>query len=59
MKSTYKTLKTGEFPEVEDGLYLWFLQERNRHTPISDKILKFFYKEITHKDDFQASDSLI
>ncbi|XP_050545073.1 jerky protein homolog-like [Daktulosphaira vitifoliae] len=58
-----KTLKTGEFPEVEDALYLWFLQERNRHTPISGEILKekakYFYKRIAHKDqkdDFQASD---
>lgn len=54
-----KTLKKAEYPEVEDALYLWFLQERNRHTPISGPILamkaKFFYKEITKKDDFVAS----
>uniref|UniRef100_A0A2H8TNS6 Jerky-like n=1 Tax=Melanaphis sacchari TaxID=742174 RepID=A0A2H8TNS6_9HEMI len=60
LKSMRKTLKTGEFPEIEDALYLWFLQERNRQTPISGEILKekakYFYKKITHKNDFQASD---
>jgi hypothetical protein len=48
----HKTLKTGEFPEVKDALYLRFLQERNRHTPISGEILKekakYFYKKITN-----------
>jgi hypothetical protein len=47
-----KTLKTGEFLEVEDALYLWFLQERNRHIPISGEILKekakYFYKKKSH-----------
>ncbi|CAH1980873.1 unnamed protein product [Acanthoscelides obtectus] len=34
---------------------MWFLQERNRHAPISGPMLaKFFYKEITKKDDFVA-----
>lgn len=61
MKSTRKTLRTGEFPEVEDVLYLWFWQTLNRRTPICGKILKeqakYFYKNITQKDHFQASDS--
>jgi len=55
-----KILKTGEFPEVEDALYLWFLQECNRHTPISSEIwnekAKYFYKKITQKNDFQVTD---
>lgn len=54
-----QTLKKAENPEVDEALYMWFLQERNRHTPISGPILamkaKFFYKEITKKDDFVAS----
>jgi len=61
LKSTRKTLKTGEFPEVEDALFLWFWQKLNRCTPISGKILKeeakYFYKKITQKDNFQASDN--
>ncbi|CAH1993399.1 unnamed protein product [Acanthoscelides obtectus] len=35
---------------------MWFLQERNRHAPISGPMLamtaKFFYKEIIKKVDF-------
>jgi hypothetical protein len=34
------TLKCDEYPEVEDALYTWFLQERNRHTPISGEIIE-------------------
>lgn len=60
MKNTRKTLKTGEFPQVEDSLYFWFLQERKRHTPISGEIMKekakFFYRKIMNNDDFQASE---
>lgn len=56
---TRKTLKTGEFPQVEEALYAWFLQERNRHTPISGELLmekaKVFYSKIMNKDDFRAS----
>lgn len=54
-----QTLKKAEHPEVEEALYMWFLQERNRHAPISGSMLamkaKYFYKEITKKDDFVAS----
>lgn len=60
LKSLRKTMKTGEFPQVEDSLYLWFLQERKRHTPISGEILKekarFFYRKIMENDDFHASE---
>jgi hypothetical protein len=28
--SDRQSLKSGENPEVEDALYTWFLQERNR-----------------------------
>lgn len=40
-----------------------FLQKCNRHTPISGDILKenakFFYKKMTHKDDFKDFDGWI
>jgi hypothetical protein len=32
--SDRQTLKSSENPEAEDAFYNWFLQERNRHTPI-------------------------
>ncbi|CAG4987678.1 unnamed protein product [Parnassius apollo] len=55
-----KTLKVGDCPKMENALYMWFLQRRSKHTPISGEILKTkaieFYKKITHKDDFRASD---
>lgn len=58
--SERKTLRKGEFPQVEDALYAWFVQERNRHSPISGEILKekarFFYNRILEKEDFRASD---
>lgn len=54
-----QTLKKAEHPEVEEALYMWFLQGRNMHAPISGPMFfykaKFFYKEITNKDDFVAS----
>lgn len=57
--SDRKVIKTGEYPLIEDALYTWFLQERSKHTPISGDLIKekarFFYKEITKKDDFRAS----
>jgi hypothetical protein len=34
-----QALKSGEYPEVESALYTWFLQEHNRHTPISGEII--------------------
>jgi hypothetical protein len=53
-------LKSGEYPEVEDAVYTWFLQEHNRHTPVSGEIIlekaKYFCKMIMVKDDFRASD---
>jgi hypothetical protein len=58
--SDRQNLKSGEYPEVEDVLYTWFLQEHNRHTSISGGIIqetaKYFYKMIMRKDDFRASD---
>lgn len=47
-----QTLKQTEHLEVEEALYMWFLQERNIRAPISGPMLKkanFFYKEITKK----------
>lgn len=36
LKSAQQTQKIGKFRQVEDTLYVWFLQERSRHTPISE-----------------------
>ena len=48
-----QTVKSGEYSEY--ALYTGFLQECNRHTPISGEIIwekeKYFYKMITKKDD--------
>lgn len=55
-----KTLKAGEHHQMVNALFTWFLQQRRRHAPISAGILcekaRYFYKKITNKDDFQASD---
>jgi hypothetical protein len=57
--SDRQTLKSGEYPEVEDAFYTWFLQECNRDTPISGEFIrekaKYFYKMIMKKDYFRAS----
>lgn len=51
-----KTLKTGESPLIEECLYAWFVQERNRHAPLSGEMIrekaKYFYREVTKEDDF-------
>lgn len=53
------TLKQAENPNVESALYTWFLQQRSRNLTISGEILqekaKYFYNEITGRDDFAAS----
>ncbi|XP_015187494.1 PREDICTED: jerky protein homolog-like [Polistes dominula] len=55
-----KTLRVGDCPMMENALYMWFMQRRSKHTPISGEILKAkaieFYTKITNKDDFRASD---
>lgn len=33
-----QTLRDGDFPEVQQALYAWFLQEQNRHTSIRGNI---------------------
>ncbi|XP_044733536.1 jerky protein homolog-like [Chrysoperla carnea] len=54
-----KTLREGNCPKMENALYMWFMQQRSKHSPISGEILKAkaieFYKNITQKDDFRAS----
>lgn len=44
-----KTLKVGDCPKMENALYMWFIQRRSKHTPISGEILKAkaieFYKK--------------
>lgn len=54
-----QTLKCSDNPAVESAIYTWFIQEKNRNTPLNGDIIcekaKFFYKQITQKDDFKAS----
>lgn len=55
-----QTIKTGEYQKMEEAPYSWFLQERQRNTPITADILRqkalFFYQKIYKKSDFRASD---
>jgi len=56
-----QTLREGENVEVEEAVYTWFLQERNRrNAPLSAAILqekaRYFYQKITGKSDFRASE---
>ncbi|CAB3232777.1 unnamed protein product [Arctia plantaginis] len=41
-----QTLKKAEHPEVEEALYMWFLQERNRHAPISVRLNNIIYADL-------------
>ena len=54
-----KVMRKSENPKVEKALYTWFLQQRDNHVPISSEILrakaKYFYKQLTGKEDFLAS----
>lgn len=53
-----QTLKFGEYPQVEQALYSWYLEERGQ-TPLSGDILRqkarTLYQEIMKRDDFKAS----
>lgn len=55
-----KTLKKPTHEMVDDALWLWFMQERRRGTPISGPILKekamFFHSKIEGEKEFSASD---
>lgn len=56
-----QTMRTSNFPLLDDAIYEWFLQERTRHTPLSGPILKekakFFQMKIyPNESDFKASD---
>ena len=52
-------MKKAEYPELEDALYTWLLQQRNNHISISTEIskakAKLFYTKIVGKEDFSAS----
>lgn len=54
-----QTLKKAAYPKVEEALYMWFLQKRNRHATITGPMLAmkatFFYRKIMKKKDFVAS----
>lgn len=54
-----KTLRVGYYPKMENALYMWFMQQRSKHIPISGEILKAkaieFYQKLTKKNDFRAS----
>ncbi|CAB3259582.1 unnamed protein product [Arctia plantaginis] len=56
-----KTLRVRDCPKMENASYMWLMQRRSKHTPVSREIPKAkaieFYKKITRKDDFPASDS--
>lgn len=57
-----KTMKTGEYQKVDDALYLWFTQNRERGIPISGPILKQKAVNLSEElpvieaPDFTASD---
>lgn len=57
--STRKTLRPAKHPEVEQALYEWYLQQRAENVFITGDTIcekaRFFYKEMTQKDDFRAS----
>lgn len=48
-----KTLQIGDCPKIEKALYMWFLQARSNHPPISAEIFKAkameFYQKIAKK----------
>lgn len=57
--STRRTLRPAKHPEVEQALYEWYIQQRAENVFISGDAIcdkaRFFYKEMTQKDDFRAS----
>lgn len=56
---TKKNLKISEFPEMENKLYAWFLEQRARNCPLNGTILKAKAKQISSKlypeNQFSAS----
>lgn len=57
---TRKTLKQPENLVLENALFMWFMQQRRQHIPISGEIIcekaRLFHREITKKEDgFTAS----
>lgn len=60
---TKKTLHKSEYPELEEKLFQWFLQQRERHCPMNSPILKakakVLFKEVypdKSEDSFNASE---
>lgn len=55
-----QTTRTGEYKQMEEALYYWFIQERRRNTPITADIFRqkalYFYENIYKNSDFRASD---
>lgn len=54
-----KTLKKGDYPEVEEALYSWYAEEKNRIQITGDLLKekgKYFFSMIHKRDDFQASE---
>ncbi|XP_039953395.1 jerky protein homolog-like [Bactrocera tryoni] len=49
----------GKHPDMEKALMTWFVQQRNQNIPISIEMIqhkaKYFYNQITGKNDFGAS----
>lgn len=55
-----QTMRTGAYPQLEETLFAWFLQERQRHTPITADVLRQkaldFYEKIYKNNNFRASE---
>jgi hypothetical protein len=56
-----KSLITSEFPKMEISLYKWFLQQRERHAPVSGVILKekakYFHQKLQENQHTFAASS--
>lgn len=54
-----RSLKQGEYPQMEKKLYEWFLDQRKKHIPVNGTGLKLKALELQkklHDGDFHASD---
>nr|CAI5821128.1 unnamed protein product [Callosobruchus analis] len=56
-----KTMRDAEYSDVEETVYAWFLQQRARHTPISEEIIlqkaRHFFTDVNYGEgvNFEAS----
>ena len=51
-----KSLKQARYPKVDEALYIWFLQQRERHIPVSQETLQVqslkFFNELVGEGSF-------